>query len=70
MVREHEECVQHDQAVELAKAKVCVYADSVLFVGSIETFPEEAEKRWKFQAEDLRMYSSYQDAVGPDGEAT
>ena len=29
-----------------------------------------AERRWKGQVEDLRGHSSYQDAVGIDGEAT
>ena len=28
-----------------------------------------ATERWKGHVEDLRMYSSYQDAVGIDGEA-
>ena len=37
----------NDQAVNLAKAKVCVYADSVPCVGGLETIPEEAEKDGK-----------------------
>ena len=51
-----------------AKAKVCVYADSVLCVGQMRDTPELIE-RWKGQVEGLRLYSSYQDAVGIDGEA-
>ena len=58
----------NDQAIKWAKAKVCVYADSVLGVGRMEDIPG-AEKRWKGQTEDLRMYSSYQDAVGIDEKA-
>ena len=57
------------QAIKWAKAKACVYADSVLCVGRIEQGPGAAERRWKGQVEDLRMYSSYPDTVGIDGEA-
>ena len=46
---------------------VCVHADSVLCVGQMKDSPGAIE-RWKGQVEDLRMYSSYQDAVGIDGE--
>ena len=35
----------------------------------MEQGPGAAERRWKGQVEDLRMYSSYQNAVGIDGEA-
>ena len=31
--------------------------------------PGGAERRWNGQVEDLRMYSSCQDALGIDGEA-
>ena len=44
---------------------VCDCADSVLCVGQTP----EAIERWKGQVEGLRLYSSYQDAVGIDGEA-
>ena len=59
----------NDQAIKWTKAKVCIYADSVFFVGRMEHGPGAAERRWKGQVEDLRMYSSCQDAVGTDGEA-
>ena len=58
----------HGQAIKWAKAKVCVYADSVLCVGQMKDSPETIE-RWKGQVEGLRLYSSFQDAVGIDGEA-
>ena len=51
------------------RQKVCVHADSVLCVGQMKDSPGAIE-RWKGQEEGLRMYSSYQDAVGLDGEAT
>ena len=35
----------------------------------MENVPAAAERRWKGQVEDLRMYSPYQDAVKIDGEA-
>ena len=35
----------------------------------MEHGPGAAERRWKGQVEDLRMYSSFQDAVRIDGEA-
>ena len=47
----------NDKAIKWAKAKACVCADSVLSVGRTG------------QIEDLKRYSSYQDAVGLDGEA-
>ena len=56
-----------DQAVKWAKAKVCVYADSVLSVRQVEDIPGATES-WKGQVEDLKKYTSYQDAVGLDGE--
>ena len=37
----------NDQAVKWAKAKACVYADSVLCVGLMEHGPGAAERRWK-----------------------
>ena len=58
----------NDQAIKWAKAKVCVYADSVLCVGQMRDTPEATE-RWKGQVEELRLCSSCQDAVGVDGEA-
>ena len=58
----------HDQAIKWAKAKVRVYADSVLCAGLMKDSPEATE-RWRGQVEGLRLYSSYQDAVGIDGEA-
>ena len=58
----------NDQAIKWAKAKVCVYADSVLCVGQVKDIPGSVQ-RWKGQIEDLKMCSSYRDAVGIDGEA-
>ena len=59
----------NDQAMKCAKAKACVYADSVLCIGRMEQAPGATVQRWKGQIEDLRKYSSHQDAVGLDGEA-
>ena len=58
----------NDQAVTWAKAKVCVYADSVHCVVHVKDI-SGATERWKGQIEDLKKCSSYQDAVGLDGEA-
>ena len=58
----------NDQAIKWAKARVFVYADSVLCLGKTEQGSGAAEK-WKGKLEDIKMYSSYQDAVGIDGEA-
>ena len=58
----------NDQAIKWAKAKVCVYVDSVLCVGQMKDTPGAIE-RWKVEEEGLRLYSSCQDAVGIDGEA-
>ena len=58
----------NDQAIKWAKAKVCVYADSVLCVEQKKDSPGVIE-RWKGEMERLRLYSSYQDAVRIDGEA-
>ena len=54
---------------QVGEGKCCVCADSVLCVGWMEDGPRAAERRWKGQVEDLRMYSSHQDAVGIHGEA-
>ena len=59
----------NDQAMKCAKAKACVYADSFLCIGRMEQAPGATVQRWKGQIEDLRKYSSHQDAVGLDGEA-
>ena len=56
-----------NQAVKWAKAKVCVYVDSVLCVGQVKDVSGTTE-RGKGQVEDLKKYPSYQDAVGLDGE--
>ena len=58
----------NDQAIKWAKARVFVYADSVLCLGKTEQGSGAAEK-WKGKLEDIKMYSPYQDAVGIDGEA-
>ena len=54
--------IANDQAIKWAKAKVCVYADSVLCVGQMRGTPEAIE-RWESPLEGLRLYSSYQGAV-------
>ena len=46
-----------------------VFADSVLCVGQMKDTPEAIE-RWRGLVAGLRLYSSYQDAVGIDGDAT
>ena len=55
--------LSHDQAIKWAKGKVCVCTDAVLCVGQMKDSPGAIE-RWKGQVEGLRLYSSYQDAVG------
>ena len=57
----------NDQAIKWAKARVFVYADSVLCLGKTEQGSGAAVK-WKGKLEDIEMYSPYQDAVGIDGE--
>ena len=59
----------NDKANNWAKAKVCVYADSVLCIGRMVHEPGAADAKLKGQIENLKKYSSYQDAVGFDGEA-
>ena len=73
---EHSEVILNVKSLEhslswarsVAKAKVCVFADSVLCVGQMRDTPDAIE-RWTSQVEGLKLYSSYQDAVGIDGEA-
>ena len=48
----------NDQAIKWAKAKVCVYADTVPCVGQMKDI-SGATERWKGQVEDLKKYSSY-----------
>ena len=57
----------NDQAVKWAKAEVCVHGHSVLCVGQVKDI-SGATERWRGQFEDLKRHSSYQDAVGLDGE--
>ena len=57
-----------DQAVKWAKAAVCVHLDSFLCVGQVKHI-QGATARWKGPVEDLKKSSSYQVAVGIDGEA-
>ena len=47
----------NDQAVKWAKAKVCVYADSVLCVGQVKDI-SGATERWKGQVEDLKKWKN------------
>ena len=63
-----ESVLSHDQAIKRAKAKVFVYADSVLSLGQMND-SKDAIARWEGQGEGLKMYLSYQEAVGIDGEA-
>ena len=44
--------------INWAKAKVCVYADSVQRVGKIEQNPGAADAKWTGQIEDLKRYPS------------
>ena len=67
-IRRARSVLANDQANKWVKAKVCVYADSVCCVGQMRHTPE-AIKRWESQMEGIKLYSSYQDAVGIDGEA-
>ena len=59
----------NDKVIKWVKVKACVYADSVQCVGRMEQGLGAAEGSWKGQVEDLKKYSSYQDAVRPDGES-
>ena len=71
LVMEHSEvilnvkCLEHSSpswARSVVKAKVCVFADSVLCVGQMRDTPEAIERRTS-EVEGLKLYSSYQDAV-------
>ena len=53
----------------MGEGKSLCLRSSVLCVGWMEQGPGAAERRSKGQVEDLRMYSSCQDAVGSGGEA-
>ena len=53
--------------INWAKAKLCVYADSVLCVVKMEQNPGAADAKWTGQIEDLKRNPSYQDAVGLHG---
>ena len=60
---------QYYLMIKWTKAKVCVYADSVLCVGQVKDI-SGATERWKGQVEGLTLYSSSQDAVAVGGEPT
>ena len=70
LVMEHSEVILNVKSLEhslswarsVVKAKVCVYASSVLCVGQMRDTPEAIERRTS-EVEGLRLYSSYQDAV-------
>ena len=49
----------NDNVIKWAKAKVCVYADSVLCVGKIEQNPGAAGAKWTGQIEDLKPRRSW-----------
>ena len=57
------------QAIQCAKATVRVYSDSVPCVGQMNE-SKEAIKRWEGQVEEFKMYPSYKELLGIDGEAT
>ena len=57
----------NDQAIKWAKAKVCVYADSVPCVGRQDPGPAAIEDG-ESQVLNLKGYTSYQDALGIDGK--
>ena len=59
----------NDQAVKWAKANVVSARTPFFVLVGWNKVPRAAERRWKGQVEDLRMYSSHQDAVGIHGEA-
>ena len=60
--------LSHDQAITWTKAKVRVYSDSVLFVGKMND-SKDAITRWEGQVEEFKMYPSYKELSGIDGEA-
>ena len=60
--------LSHDQAIKWTKAKVRVYSDSVLCVGQMNE-SKEAIKRWEGQMEEHKMFTSYKELLGIDGEA-
>ena len=60
--------LSHDQAITWTKAKVRVYSDSFLFVGKMND-SKDAITRWEGQVEEFKMYPSYKELSGIDGEA-
>ena len=55
-----------DQAIKWAKARVCVYADSVLCLGQMNE-SKEARTRWEGPVEELKMSASHKELLGIDG---
>ena len=60
--------LSHDQAIKWTKAKVRVYSDFVPCVGQMNE-RKEAITRWERQKEEFKMYPSYNEQLGLDGEA-
>ena len=57
-----------NQTLKWAKAKVCVYADSVLCVRQMKD-SKEAIERWRCQVEELEMYLSFKELLRIEGQA-
>ena len=60
--------LSHDQAIKWTKTKVRVHSDSVICGGQMNE-SKEAIKRWEGQVEEFKMYPSYKELLGIDGEA-
>ena len=60
----------HEQKIKRSNVRRQKYVSMLIqfYVGHMNDSPGAIE-RWKSQVEGLRLYSSYQDAVGIDGEA-
>ena len=59
--------LSHRQVIKWTKAKVHVYSDSVLCLGTLSE-PLEANQRWKGHLTDLQPTASCQELFGIDGE--
>ena len=57
----------NDQAMKWVKARVFVYSDSVLCSGGSNS-PDDANRRWEEQVSALKMYSTFTELQGLDGE--
>ena len=57
----------NDQAMKWAKAQVFVYPDSVSCLGGLNS-PDDAIRRWEEEVSSWKMYSSFRQVQGLDGE--